>query len=191
MAGTPASTGPIPPPSADAPISAGYGTLRQEQITLGVASRDVQFQITPLDRTLIRLTAPDTEQRLEALRARVADPASPDLWLLISVHTEAPGGADFDPMDVELSSGGLRYRAEQIVGLSPEWGLGRLQQRTTRQALYRFPAAVDPWRALEVRIGGSRSNAWSDRLPMLDAERARVRARSGGYWSSPNFLILR
>lgn len=190
MAG--ASAGPVPTTATDPddPIPAGYGTLRQDDITLELVDGPVRVRITPLESSLIRLTAPDTEQRLRALRERAGSDGA--VWFLVSVQTEAPGGADFDPMAVEAASVGIPQRPAEVRGLTPQWGSGRLEQRVPQQALYRFPGDIDPWRSLEVRVGEMRSRSWTDRLPSLDAERARVRARAGGgYWSSPNFLILR
>lgn len=185
----PSAAGTTESTAADVRTPSGHGTLRQDDITVELVAGSVRLRLTPLAPTLIRLTAPDTELRLAALLARVE--SGEGLWFLASVQSDAPGGAEFDPMDVEVSSGGRMERAEQVHGLTPEWGSGRLEQRVPQQALYRFSADVDPWRALEVGFGDRRTTAWTDRLPRLDAERARVRARAGGYWSSPNFLILR
>lgn len=176
-------------PEVQENLPSGHGTLRQDDITVELLAGPVRLRLTPLHPSLIRLTAPDTEQRLEALLAQVDREAG--LWFLASVQTEVAGGADFDPMDVEVSSGGLLERAEDIRPLTSQWGSGRLEQRVPQQALYRFSDDIDPWRALEIRVGERRSTIWTDRLPQLDAERARVRARAGGYGSSPNFLILR
>ncbi len=159
------------------PLPSGFGTLRQDDITVELHTGDVRVRLTPLLPSLIRLTAPDTEDRLAALASQV-DPAE-GLWVLVAVQTEAPGGAAFEPMSIEVSSGGALHRPRRIRGLTPEWGSGRLQQRVVQQALYLFSGEVAPWRAFEVRVGALRTAAWNDRLPLLDAERARVLARAG------------
>lgn len=150
-----------------------------------LAAGSVRVRVTPLEPELIRLTAPDTWERLAALRSRTGPAGDRGHWFLVSVQTEAPGGAAFDPLDVEILAQGLLHRAEEVVALTAGWGSGRLRQRTPEQALYRFPDAVDPWRDLEVQVGAVRYTAWPDRLPALEAERARVRARAGGVSRRP------
>lgn len=179
-------TGPAGAPTPSARETAdlvppGYGSLRQDQIAMNLVVGPLRVQVTPLDPGLIRLTAPDTWERLSALRARAGAESARGEWFLVSVQTEAPGGAEFDPMDVEILAQGSVHRAEDVVGLTSRWGSGRLRQRTTEQALYRFPDTVDPWRDIELQVGDVRYTAWPDRLPTFEAERARVRARAGGF----------
>lgn len=161
-------------------VPAGFGSLRQDQISMAFAVGPVRVQITPLDPGLIRLAAPDTWERLAALRSRAAADDEAAGWFLVSLQTEDPGGAEFDPTDLEILAQGTVHRAQEIVALTPGWGSGRLRQRSTEQALYRFPPDVDPWAEMEVRVGDVRYTGWSDRLPALHAESARVRARAGG-----------
>lgn len=181
----PAAPAPAPVPGggsapADDLVPPGFGSLRQDQISMGFGVGPVRVQITPLDPGLIRLAAPDTWERLAALRARAGADDGAAGWFLVSVQTEDPGGAEFDPTDLEILAQGSVHRAQDIVALTTGWGSGRLRQRTTEQALYRFPPSVDPWAELEVRVGDVRYTGWSDRLPALHAEGARVRARAGG-----------
>lgn len=173
------------PPSAAAArgaaagIPAGYGTLRQDDITLELRVDGVQLRVTPLAEGIIRLTAPDTWERLSAARVRGGAGAGGGSLFLVAVHTEEPGGGTFEPMDLEIASQGTVHRATSIVGLTPGWGTGRLRQRATEQAVYVFPAAVDPDTELVVQMGRARNESWAGRIPLLEAERARVRARAG------------
>jgi hypothetical protein len=45
-------------------VPAGFGSLRQEEITLTLTVGSVLVKVTPLAESVIRLTAPDTYQRL-------------------------------------------------------------------------------------------------------------------------------
>lgn len=172
-----AATGPV----GDGTVA---GTLRQEEITVEVVAGGVVVRLTPLDSAILRLTAPDTRRRLSSLST--PEEGTP---FLVSVFTEEPGGAEFEPRGVALENRGRVYRPTTIRGLTPGWGV-RLEQRRAEQALYVFPAEVDLELPLTVEAAGVRSDAWAEILTRIDMERARVRAR-GGQVSSPNFLILR
>jgi hypothetical protein len=175
--GGPGGAGAIGAGGAADEVPAGFGSLRQDEVSLRVSRGAVDVQVTPLDEGILRLTAPDTYERLSRLR----DSAGPGgRAFLVTVQTEAPGGADFEPRDVRIESRGLVQRAEAIEPLTPGWGAGPLRQRTVERAVYRFPTGVDPSLDMVVLFGDSRSRSWADVLPRIDAERARVRARAGG-----------
>jgi len=160
------------------------GSLRQEEITVEISLGPVLVRLTPLDPEILRLTAPDTRRRLESL------PTGRDgTSFLLSVFTEEPGGADFEPRGLSLENRGRVYRPVNIRGLTPGWGV-RLEQRRAEQAVYTFSGELDLELPLTVEVGGVRSDAWTTILTRLDVERARMRAR-GAQPSSPNFLILR
>lgn len=176
-------------PSAALPV--GYGSLRLEDVSLDLAPGGLRIRVTPLHEDVTRLTAPDTAERLAAARARAGEGYT---VFLVAVETERPGGVDFDPLDLEISSRGGVHRASSVQALTSGWGAGRLEQRSPQQALYLFPPSLDPTDEWVARFGDVRNDGWAARLPRMDAERARVRARAGGGTqasSSPNFLILR
>ena len=160
------------------------GSLRQDEFTVELEADGVLIRLTPLDPAILRLAAPDTRRRLEALPA-----TGNGTWFLVSVFTEVPGGADFEPRSVSLENRGRVFRATSIRALTPGWGT-RLEQRRAEQALYAFSAEVDLELAVMVEAAGARSDAWASILPRLDVERARVRSR-GGQVSRSNFRILR
>jgi hypothetical protein len=172
-------------------LAAGFGSLRLEDVSLDLLAGALRIRVTPLDEAITRLTAPDTSERLAAARARIDGPHT---VFLVAVETEAPGGVDFDPLDLEIATRGTVHRASDIRALTTGWGAGRLEQRRPEQALYVFPESIDPTEEWAVRYGEARNDSWAARMPALEAERARVRARGGGRIQSssrPNFLILR
>ena len=191
-------------------VPAGYGSLRQEEFTVTLRDGAVQVKVTPLAEWVIRLAAPDTYRRLAGAVARVdRGETEGRLPVLVSLFTDAAGGAEVEIRDLELVNRGRRFRPLAIHGLTSDWGSGRLPPRTTHQAVYLFEAGVDLEMELVVEFGGARGDEWNRILPRLETERARVRARAGGgpsrasrgtrspgaaesrQSSSPNFLIFR
>lgn len=177
--GTPGADepGPLPPP--------GFGTLRQDEVSVALASGEVQILVTPLAETVTRVTAPDTYRRLSGLAARhgpeaarATGSAEPALFL-VSFHTESVA-ASFVPEEIHLLSRGLRLRPGAILPVTPSWGQRRLRQRETEMAVYAFPDRVDLEADLVVAYGLVESGAWAGILPRIQAERARARARAGG-----------
>ena len=197
LAGCVPAAGPAPGPSdVDALVPPGYGTLRQDEITLTLTSGDLQVKVTPLAEWVLRLAAPDTHRRLSALaathRASLAEAAggAPALFL-VSFFSRAPGTV-YRPEDLELVNRGRRVRPTAIRGISPRFDARRLDAEATEMAVYAFPAEVDLDQDLVAEYGSERSLEWSAILRRLEAERARVRGRVGGagevasgYASSP------
>lgn len=191
------SSGVPPSPSAPGPEEApreaesllvprGYGTLHQDQISLRLQSGDLLIKITPLEEGIIRLTAPDTYERLRALaeihgpRATRTTLASNPSLFLVSLFSYEPD-VTYEPEDLLLVNRGLRLRPQGIAPITPSWGTQRLGQQEARMAIYAFEGGIE-WEAdLIAEYRQLRNEAWQDRvLPLLEAERAKVRARSGG-----------
>lgn len=177
--GTPGADEPgaLPPP--------GYGTLRQEEISVPLVSGDVRILVTPLAESVTLATAPDTYRRLAGLAARHGPEAAratgadrPALFL-VSFFTES-AVASFVPEEVQILSRGLRLRPEAILPVTPSWGQRRLRQREAEMAVYAFPSQLDLEADLVVAYGLVESGAWAGILPRVQAERARARARAGG-----------
>jgi len=161
----------------DETLPSGFGSLRQEAVSVTLVSDDVQLRVTPLDPQLMRLTAPDTEARLAATLERAGGVRIGSTLALVSVYTDAPA-APFEPRDLRLELRGRRLAISEVIPISPEWGTGQLRQRTAISAVYRFDGDVrwlDEGPRLAYRT--SASDGWQGLLPTLDVERARVRAR--------------
>lgn len=183
LSGCAIAPAPAPGPSAPAELGTpptGFGTLRQEDVSISLASGDLRLLVTPLDRSVTHVTAPDTEQRLNALaEAQAATGRENGAGLfLVSLYSDRPD-VGFVPEDVQLVSQGFRLRPIFIQPLSPAWGERRLRQREQALAVYDFGTGVDLERELVLVYGLAQSSQWSAILSRVQAERARVRARAG------------
>jgi hypothetical protein len=168
---------PLPPP--------GYGTLRQEQVSVSLRSGDLQILLTPLLEPVLRASAPDTYRRLRGLvdahsaRAeRETGAERPDLFL-VQLYSEEQG-TRFEPESLAFVSRGVRLRPDAILPLTPGWGDRRLDQRETEMALLAFEGEVDLESRLVVLYGSVESTEWTVIRPRIDAELARARARAPG-----------
>ena len=180
-------TGQSAPPAgrggADALVPPGYGTLTQAQFTLELESGELQIQVTPLAESVIRLAAPDTYQRLTGISASAgaslgsrAQEESP--LFLVSMFSRAPT-VTYEPENLHIVNGGLRYRPTAIQAITPGWGGQRLRQQETQLAVYAFDRGIELEIALIVEYEGVSDTSWQTILNRLEAERARVRARVG------------
>ncbi len=171
----------LPPP--------GFGTLRQDDFTIGMANGPVQIKITPLDESVIRLAAPDTYQRLHGMVASRSDRihqsaetagirGDPKVFLVSFFTRERQ--ATFEPTSLQLLNQGILYFPQGILPLTPDWGRQQLLQEKTESALYLFGAEIDLDVAIEAEYRGARSLDWAAIIRILQAERGRVVSRAKG-----------
>jgi len=162
-------------------VPPGYGTLAQAEFTLELVSGALQIQITPLAESVIRLAAPDTYQRLAGLSAsaraslRSRTRAETPLFL-VSMFSRAPT-TTYEPENLQIVNGGLRYRPTAIQAITPGWGGQRLRQEETQIAVYAFGVGIDLEIGMTVEYEGTSDTSWDSILHELELERARVRAR--------------
>ncbi len=177
LAPTP-GTGPATVPAGALPPP-GFGTLRQEDVSITLTSGDLQLMVTPLHESVTRVTAPDTERRLAGMaEAHRASGGEGTALFLVSFFSEQPD-VRFVPEDVQLISRGIRLRPGTITPVTPTWGQRRVRQRQTEMAVYSFVGEVDLESDLILAYGLEQSRAWSSILPLIQAERALARARAG------------
>ncbi len=68
-----------------------------------------------------------------------------------------------------------------IAAITPSWGTQRLGQQETKMAVYAFDGGMEWETDLVAEYQQLRNETWRDRIvPLLQAERTKVRARSGG-----------
>jgi hypothetical protein len=144
------------------------------------------MRLTPLSESVTRTAAPDTWERLSALARshreifRQETGSDQELQLfLVALYSETET-LPFEPGALTLVSRGVRHRPVEIRGLTPGWALQRVGGRETQMAVYAFPPQVDLEGELAVEYQDVRSRAWDRVLPEIQAERNRIRARSGG-----------
>ena len=164
-------------------VPPGYGTLAQAEFTLRLQSGPLQIQVTPLAESVIRLAAPDTYERLASLSTS-AGASLPSRGLgegplfLVSMFSRAPT-ITYEPENLQIVNGGLRYRPVAIEAITPGWGGQRLRQEETQIAVYAFDPGIDLEIAMTVEYEGVRDTSWERILNRLELERARVRGRIG------------
>lgn len=179
---------PAPPATAAATlVPSGYGTLRQDAFTVALRTGDLLVKVTPLAEELIRLAAPDTYERLRDIaqtnRAQARESASragiqdDPLLFLVSFHTFAPQ-SEYTPTDLQILSEGRLYRSIDIIPITPGFGTQWLHQEKTQIAIYAFDPTIDLDIPMAVRYGPAQSEAWERIIAVLEAERARVLART-------------
>ena len=186
MASAPSPGGGGPQETQALLVPPGFGTLLQDQISLRLQSGDLLIKVTPLDEGIIRLTAPDTYERLRGLAAIHGPRASRTLSVtqsslfLVSLFSYSPD-VTYEPEDLLLVNRGLRLRPQGIAPITPYWGTQRLGQQEARMAIYAFEGGIE-WEAdLVVEYQQLRNEIWREQvLPLLQAEKNKVRARSGG-----------
>lgn len=178
-AAIPAEQDPTLPP-------AGFGTLRQEDVSVRLRTPVLQIQVVPLSEAVIRLLATDTytslHRLLESKQAEIEAAGSrygvrePTVFLVSFFGLERD--ARFNPDDLTITSQNRLFRPIQILPLSPLWGGQRLGQRETATALYVFEDGIritDPFVVDYVVV---RNSDWEQILRVLDRERASVLARA-------------
>jgi len=181
VAGCTIAPGPGAPPAGNGvgDLPSGFGTLRQEDVSIALVSGDLQMLVTPLHRSVTRVTAPDTERRLEALVDRYTGAGAEDGagLFLVSFFSDRPD-TRFDPEEVQLISQGFRLRPESITALTPAWGQQRVDQREQAMAVYRYAGRVELETDLVLAYRFTQTGQWSEILARIQAERGRVRARA-------------
>jgi hypothetical protein len=165
----------------DAMVPAGYGTLRQDDITLSIRAGALLVKVTPLDESTIRLLASDTYTRLRALRESRLDDAvrgmsrSPELFL-VSFFSYEPD-VTYQPEDVQLLHQARVLRAASISPVTTGWGRQRLAQQETQMAVYLFEGPADYRQPMTMRYGTLENAEWRQIITRLENERAKILSR--------------
>jgi hypothetical protein len=163
-------------------VPAGLGSLHQDQFTLSLRDGDLLLKVTPLEESVIRLAAPDTYERLRATvdsrieQARAAVYSGEPELMLVSFFSYSPD-VDYRPDDLLVVQQGRQMRPVVVLPLTNGWGRSRLQQREIQNAVYVFDRDIDYAQPMTIRYGALETGDWINVVPVLDRERARVRAR--------------
>jgi hypothetical protein len=163
-----------------AEIPAGFGELKQDEVTMSLRSGPLLIKVTPLAESVIRLIAPDRYKVLTALAHREPRDTlvQPRALFLVTFFSYEPNIA-FTPEDVQLSHQGRLMRADAIRPVSSGFGKQLLQQQEQQSAIYVFDQRIAYELPIMVQYGTERSDDWARILPKLEEERAKVRVRAG------------
>ena len=183
----PASPADLPlTPESTADLPVGFGTLRQEDLSLLIQLPGVMVRALPLDESVIRVLSPDSYRALHDLvtsqQAQLNERAArygvrqPSLWYFSYFGVQPD--ARFSPDEVVINSAGRIFRPLSIVPLTPGFGEQRLEQRGVQTAIYVFDGGVNVNLPLVVTVQGTPSPDWAANLGRIERERALVRSRA-------------
>lgn len=168
----------------DTLVPPGYGTLKQDDVTMTLRNGPLLIKVTPLAEAIIRLLAPDTYQRLhniaETKRAEAGRAAGIDepVLFMVSFFSYQPD-VEYITEDLQLSHQGALLNPIAVLPVTPAFGRQRLAQQDQQVGIYAFDARVDYQLPIIIRYGLEQSDQWMNIVPKLEVERARIRARAG------------
>jgi hypothetical protein len=169
-------------------VPAGFGSLRQDEISIRLSVQQLQVRAFPLDETVIRLLSPDSYRAMHDLvasqRQAIEDVSRRSglhafsLWY-VEFFGQEQGETRFSPMEFIISSVGREFRPLEVIPLTTGFGQQRLSQRERQSALYVFDPQIDVNQPLTVRYETAASSDWTVSLSKIERERAVVRSRAG------------
>jgi hypothetical protein len=178
-----------PDSTASGLIPPGYGSLRQDDISIVLQPDGVRVTAIPLEESVIRTLAPDSYRILHATaesrhdeivrRGQARGVRNPKVWYVS--FTGLVPDARFVPTDMTVSSGGRDYRPIDVIPLTPGFSEQRVQPRETQRCLLLFDDQVDVSQSITVSMETERNTDWEGILQKLETARAEVRARAAGH----------
>ena len=187
VAATPETGVPLADTAGMGLVPPGYGTLRQDDLSLHIDAGTVLIRALPMDEALIRLLTPDSYRALHDLKegsrtqldamARRYGGRPVSVWL-VSFYGVEPNSR-FTPGDLIITSGGRDFRPYDMLPLSAGFGENRLRQRETQSALYVYDGDVQVNQPLSIAYLNGSDTSWEQTLQIIERERAMVRARAG------------
>jgi hypothetical protein len=170
---------------ADLP-PAGFGSLRQDQVGVRMATPTLAVRVIPLDERVTRLLAPDAYRSLHDMRqskdadiAAAARSAAYDsaAAFMVTFYGLQPS-VQFNPDQLYISSQNATYRPFAVVPITPRWSEHLIDQGQQAAAIYLFEPGIRVLQPFTLVYAGQTSDAWSESLRQLNNERARVLARA-------------
>ena len=168
-------------------VPAGYGTFKQEDLSLRLRSSSLQVRATPLDESIIRLLSPDSYRAMSELKRSKQDAIAAvgrrnavrelSLWY-VSFFAVERGETRFSPREFIITNVGRDFRPLDVIPLTPGFGEQRLKQNGRQDAVYVFDGRLDPQQPLTVSYETARNEDWASLLPLIERERALVRGRA-------------
>jgi hypothetical protein len=168
-------------------VPAGFGTLRQDDLSLRINSASLQVRALPLDESIIRLLSPDSYRAMSELRrskndaiaivARRNGGRDVSVWY-VSFFAVERGETRFSPREFIITNVGRDFRPLDVLPLTPGFGEQRLRQNGRQDALYVFDGQLDVQQPLSVSYATERNDEWTNILPLIERERSLVKSRA-------------
>lgn len=169
-------------------VPPGYGSFKQEDLSLRLSSSSLQVRAVPLDESIIRLMSPDSYRAMSELKrskqAAIAAVARRNaavrelsLWY-VSFFAVERGETRFSPREFIITNVGRDFRPLEIIPLTPGFGEQRLKQNGRQDAIYVFDGQLDAQQPLSISYETARNDDWTNLLPAIERERAAVRSRA-------------
>jgi hypothetical protein len=168
-------------------VPIGYGTLRQEDLSLRLRSSSLQVRATPVDESIIRLLSPDSYRVMAELKRSKTDAIAAiarrqgarelSIWY-VSFFAVERGETRFSPREFIITNVGRDFRPIDVIPLTPGFGTERLPQNGRQDALYVFDGQLDVQQPLTVSYETARNDDWASLLPQIERERALVKNRA-------------
>ena len=173
-------------------VPAGFGTLRQDDIGVGLTLDNLRIRLIPLDESVIRLLAPDAyrslhdmrESRAPELRAAARAPGDSTQAFMVTFFGMQPQ-TRFSPDQLLIASQNATYRPLGIVPITPRFTENLVDAREQAAAIYVFPSDVVVMRPFTVIYNTAQSDAWGGALNRLITERSRVLSRASQSQTRP------
>jgi hypothetical protein len=176
-----------PDDTAPGLVPAGFGTLRQDDLSLRLRSASLQVRATPLDESIIRLLSPDSYRAMSELRRSKSDAIAlvarrngareVSVWY-VSFFAVEQGETRFSPREFIITNVGRDFRPLDVIPLTPGFGEQRLRQNGRQDALYVFDGQLDVQQPLSVSYATERNDEWTAILPLIERERSLVKSRA-------------
>ena len=165
----------------------GFGTLRQDDISLKLAVSNLQVRATPLSESIIRLLSPDSYRAMSELKRSKSEAIATvarrngvrdlSLWY-VSFFAVEQGETRFSPREFIITNVGRDFRPLDILPITPGFGEQRLRQNGRQDGLYVFDGQLDVQQPLTVAYETARNDSWGQMLPQIERERALVKSRA-------------
>jgi len=165
---------------------AGFGSLRQDQVGVNLATSNLRIRVLPLEEEVIRLLSPDAYRSLHEMResraddiraaARAAGRDSVKVFMVTFFGLQPQ--TRFNPDDLLITSQNSTYRPIGRVAITPRFNENLVDAREQAAAIYLYEPGVILLRPMTIAYGASVSEAWSATLNLLNSERTRVLSRA-------------
>ena len=177
------------PPSDTVPglVPAGYGTLRQDDVSLRISGPSLQVRAIPVEEAIIRLLSPDSYRAMSELKrskteaialvARRNGGREVSVWY-VSFFAVERGETRFSPREFIVTNVGRDFRPLDVLPLTPGFGEQRLRQNGRQDALYVFDGQLDVQQPLSVSYATERNDDWTAILQLIERERSLVKSRA-------------